>query len=185
MNLTRGAQTLSTFPTAENRRSAGGHARGGSLSEPRPGSIVLLAQSMSSPFPLTPILRPRQLPGALWSLRRADRPSLRAAWWALRAARSTRRQLRATNLAELRVPEPPPLPPSAARGVQAILRRRGERCLVSAAVWQEWHAAHGDHHDLVIGVNAPGQAFSAHAWLAGSPDGGDGFVELARYAARR
>jgi hypothetical protein len=139
---------------------------------------------MSSPFPPA-ILRPRELPGALWSLRRADRETLQAAWWALRAARSTRRQLEVGGVAELRVPAAPALPASAARGVAAVLRRRGERCLVSAAVWQEWRASHGVYQDLVIGVTAPGDRFGAHAWLDDGGPGGAGFVELSRRDARR
>jgi hypothetical protein len=139
---------------------------------------------MAAPFPPA-ILRPRELPGALRSLRGADRRTLRAAWWALRAARSTRRQLRAGGVAALRVPRAPALPASAARGVGAVLRRRGERCLVTAAVWQEWRASHGEYQDLVIGVTAPGDRFGAHAWLDDGGGGGAGFVELSRRAPRR
>ena len=109
--------------------------------------------------------------------------SLRAAWWALRAVRVARRQLASGGLENLAVPAPPPLEPSAARGVGAVLRRTDARCLVSAAVWQEWHRAQGSLRDLVIGVTAPGQGFAAHAWLEGQPQGGD-FVELSRRPAR-
>jgi hypothetical protein len=140
---------------------------------------------MSTPLPVSLMPRRREITSAVWSLRRADRASLRAAWWALAAARSTHRQLAESNIAELRVPRAPALPPSSARGVRAVLRRRGERCLVSAAVWQEWHAAHGDYYDLVIGVKAPGDDFGAHAWLEHEPEGGTGFVELSRRPARR
>ena len=88
------------------------------------------------------------------------------------------------------MPAPPRLEPSAARGVGAVLRRTDARCLVSAAVWQEWHRAQGSPRDLVIGVTAPGSGFAAHAWLdppsrgaGGQAQGGD-FVELSRRPAR-
>ena len=107
-------------------------------------------------IPATPRLSPRELLGLLRSLRRADPASLRAAWWAQRAVRQARRQLAGGGIERLDVPAPPALPSSAGRGVAAVLNRRGERCLVSAAVWQQWHLAHGVARDLVIGVTAPG-----------------------------
>ncbi len=126
----------------------------------------------------------RDVTGLLRSLGRADWPSLRAAWWAQRAVLSVRRQLQAGGIERLRVPRAPNVPPSSARGVAAILRRRNERCLVSAAVWQQWHVAQGSRPDLVIGVAAPGEDFHAHAWLDSDPSGGEGFVEISRHPAR-
>jgi len=140
---------------------------------------------MSATLPPTATVRLRDVPGLLRSFAQADRASLRAAWWTQRAVRSARRQLQSGGIEHLRVPPAPVGPPSAARGVAAILRRREERCLVSAAVWQEWHLAQGARHDLIIGVTAPGGGFLAHAWLDGVPGGGDGFVEISRHPARQ
>jgi hypothetical protein len=95
--------------------------------------------------------------------------NLRAAWWALRTARRTRRLLDRTGLdSALAPPPPPPLPAAAVRGVRATLRRVGETCLVNAIVLQTWEAAHGTRRDLVIGTTGP-QRFRAHAWLQGDP----------------
>jgi hypothetical protein len=62
------------------------------------------------------------------------------------------------------------LPDSARRGVEALLRRRRRTCLEAALVRQRWIAAHGGRHDVVIGVEAPGGGFAAHAWLDGEED---------------
>jgi Transglutaminase-like superfamily len=95
--------------------------------------------------------------------------NLRAAAWAFRTARRTRRLLDAKNLdAALSPPPPPPLPAEAARGVRGALRRQRESCLVNAIVRQAWDAAHGQRRDLVIGTTAPDD-FRAHAWLEGDP----------------
>jgi hypothetical protein len=92
--------------------------------------------------------------------------NLRAAWWALRTARRTRRLLDRAGLdSALAPPPPPPLPPAAVRGVRAALRRIGETCLVNSIVLQAWEAAHGRRRDLVIGTTG----FHAHAWLDGDP----------------
>ena len=93
--------------------------------------------------------------------------NLRAAWWALRTTRRTRRLLAASGLdAALGPPPPPPLPIEAERGVRGALRRRHETCLVNAIVLQAWEAAHGRKRDLVVGTTGP-NGFSAHAWLQG------------------
>ncbi len=141
--------------------------------------------STTSHIPATPRRSPRELVGLARSLHRADRASLRAAWWAQRAVRRARRQLAGGGIEHLDVPPPPPLPASAGRGVAAVLNRRGERCLVSAAVWQQWHLAHGVARDLIIGVTAPGEDFAAHAWLDHEVDGDPPFVEIARRPAGR
>ena len=55
--------------------------------------------------------------------------------------------------------------------MNAVLRRRGDTCLVRAIVAQTWEAAHGRRRDVIIGVTAPGE-FRAHAWLDDErPDG--------------
>ena len=93
--------------------------------------------------------------------------NLRAAWWALRTARRTRRLLERAGLDEaIAPPPPPPLPTAALRGVRAALRRNGDTCLVNAIVLQAWEAAHGRRRDLVIGATGP-HDFHAHAWLDG------------------
>jgi hypothetical protein len=95
--------------------------------------------------------------------------NLRAAWWALRTARRTRRLLDRAGLdSALAPPPPPPLPPAAVRCVRAALRRIGETCLVNSIVLQAWEAAHGRRRDLVIGTTGP-DGFHAHAWLDGDP----------------
>lgn len=102
--------------------------------------------------------------------------NLRAAWWAIRTARRTRRLLEAEGLdAALSPPPPPPqLPARAERGVKGALRRWNESCLVNAIVIQAWEAAHGRRRDLLVGITGPGD-FSAHAWLEGDavPPAGD------------
>ena len=119
-------------------------------------------------------------------LSRFDPRTLRAAWWTLCAAHRVRRQLDQSGIEYLAVPHPPRLHSGAARGVAAVLRRREESCLVRAAIWQEWHAAHGVRRDLVIGVTSPGPDFAAHAWLEGDPPiESDGFMEISRHEARR
>lgn len=93
--------------------------------------------------------------------------NLRAAWWALRMARRTRRLLASDGVeAALGPPPPPRLPATAIRGVRGGLRRRGESCLVKSIVIQSWDAAHGHRRDLIIGVTTPSE-FGAHAWLEG------------------
>jgi hypothetical protein len=93
--------------------------------------------------------------------------NLRAAWWAIRTARRTRRLLEAEGLdAALSPPPPPKLPARAERGVKGALRRWNESCLVNAIVLQAWEAAHGRRRDLLVGITGPGD-FSAHAWLEG------------------
>jgi Transglutaminase-like superfamily len=95
--------------------------------------------------------------------------NLRAAWWAFKTARRTRRLLAASGLdAALGPPPPPVLPIEAERGVRGALRRWHESCLVNAIVLQAWEAAHGRRRDLVVGITGP-NGFSAHAWLQGDP----------------
>lgn len=112
-------------------------------------------------------------------------PNMRAALWALRAARRAGRSLRSGGLdAALIVPSPPSLPAEAERGVRAALARLGQPCLVRSIVLQRWLAAHGDRRDLIIGVKRPDEQFGAHAWLEGEPSHGGGpFHELLRRPA--
>ena len=117
--------------------------------------------------------------------RRLDLPTLRAALWAERALRSARRTLRRRGVEGIVLPAPPALPDEAGRGVQALLRRRtSSTCLERALVRQRWLAAHGRPRDVVIAVQAPHEAFQAHAWVDGDPDGqADAFHELLRLPA--
>jgi Transglutaminase-like superfamily len=109
-----------------------------------------------------------------------DLPTLRAALWALLALRRARRALKRGPVTEIRVGPPPALPPSAGRGVRAILRRSDPTCLERALVMQAWAAAQGDTRDVVIGVNGTGEQFAAHAWLDGDSDGEGPYRELMR-----
>lgn len=116
-----------------------------------------------------------------------DAATLRAAWWASRALRHTRRSIRAGGLATTSVTPPPALPEHGRRGVSAILHRAGASCLERSMVLQAWEAAHGRHRDLVVGVTPPGRdasGFRAHAWLEGDPPSSSaGFRELFRRAS--
>ncbi|MGH9222917.1 MAG: lasso peptide biosynthesis B2 protein [Acidimicrobiales bacterium] len=101
-------------------------------------------------------------------LRRSSPPVLRAAWWTLRAHSAVRSELRRAERALAVMVRPPPrLPLAATRGVNGTLARRRATCLERALVLQAWLAAHGERHDIVIGVAAPGGDFQAHAWLDG------------------
>lgn len=115
----------------------------------------------------------------------ADLATLRAALWTVRAAGSARRQLAAGKVVPDHLPEVPPVPASAERGVRAVLRRRRDTCLVRAVVRQAWYAANGSERELVIGVTRPGAGFRAHAWLEGDPPCHDeGFHDLLRRPAQ-
>jgi hypothetical protein len=114
-------------------------------------------------------------------LRRVDLPTLRAAFWAERTLRQARRALRRGRLEDIRLPDPPALPPESERGVRAVLRRTPATCLERALVLQRWHAARGNPREVVIGVKGPTDEFAAHAWLDGEPDSQAGvFEELFR-----
>jgi hypothetical protein len=114
-----------------------------------------------------------------------DVATLRAAAWTLRAVRAARRQLGDGDYYRvLDLPDPPALPRSAHRGMQAVIRRSRATCLVKASVRQRWHLAHGDPRDVVIGVKPPAEGFAAHAWLEGDPESSTaGFRELTRVPA--
>ncbi|MEZ5098885.1 MAG: lasso peptide biosynthesis B2 protein [Thermoleophilia bacterium] len=109
---------------------------------------------------------------------------VRAAAWALVAARSVRRVLDEGGIEALAVPAPPALPAPAGRAVEVALRTSRATCLVSSAVRQRWLAEHGDRRDLVIGVVPPRAGFQAHAWLEGDPQpAGQEFREVMRVPA--
>lgn len=116
-------------------------------------------------------------------LRRLDIPTLRAAFWAVRALHQARRSLRRRGLEGVIVSRPPRLPREAGRGVSAILRRQPNTCLERAFVLQRWHAHGGDLREIVIGVQGSGDSFKAHAWLEGET-GNTEFHELMRLPAR-
>ncbi|MGH2705322.1 MAG: lasso peptide biosynthesis B2 protein [Actinomycetota bacterium] len=116
---------------------------------------------------------------------RLNLPTLRAAWWATRAARTARRQLHDGGLDAVRLPTVPRLPNRARPGVTAALRPASVTCLMRALVVQAWDAAHGRPRDLIIGVTSPKSGFQAHAWLQDDPPcHSDGFRELTRRPAR-
>ena len=117
-------------------------------------------------------------------LARLDLATLRAAVWALRAMRRTRRSLAREGLDGTYVMPPPRLPASARRGVLAVVRRRPNTCLERALVLQRWEASHGSSADVVIGVKGARDGFLAHAWLETMPDAPeDAFSELLRLPA--
>ena len=109
-----------------------------------------------------------------------DLASLRAAWWARSALRAARRALARGEIRNIQLPAPPTLPPSAVRGVAAVLRRREHTCLEGALVRQRWLAGHGQPRAIAIGVTAPSQGFAAHAWIVGEEDQAPIFPELTR-----
>ena len=113
-----------------------------------------------------------------------DVPTLRAAAWAVRALRQTRRELRAGALRQIDVLAPPSLPEAAGRGVGFVLRRVNPTCLERALVLQRWLSAHRRPTDVIIGVARPNGAYRAHAWLEGEPAGETPYEELTRIPAR-
>jgi Transglutaminase-like superfamily len=111
--------------------------------------------------------------------------NLRAAWWAARSTRRLRGIQSGSFPPAAALPPVPGVPASARRGVSLSLRLSKATCLVRAVVLQAWYLAHGEERDLVVGVTAPSQGFSAHAWLDGDPPcHSEGFHELMRRPAR-
>jgi hypothetical protein len=108
----------------------------------------------------------------------------RARWWALRALRAAQREVRQGGFDASQLPPPPQLGDVRTPAVAGMLRRRKATCLTRSLVLQRWHAAHGSRRDLIIGVTAPKEGFTAHAWLAGDPDDTHAhFHELTRQPA--
>lgn len=118
---------------------------------------------------------------ALWILRRLDPPTLRAAWWATRAMRGLRRDLRRDGL-RAQVPAPPPLPGEAVRGVRGVAWVSHATCLERSLLLQRWLVAHGEAHDVLVGVGPSARDFEAHAWIEGydPEESGAGFEVLTR-----
>jgi hypothetical protein len=113
--------------------------------------------------------------------RRRDMQAIRAALWALQAARAARLSLRRGGLKTVALPPPPALDAGAGRGVDAALRRTRYSCLERALVRQAWAVAHGQGREVVIGVTGVDD-FGAHAWLDGDPPtASTGFREIMRY----
>jgi hypothetical protein len=117
-------------------------------------------------------------------IRRLDLPTLRAAFWTLRALRVTRHQLRRGTIEGVEIPSPPALPGTAIRGVRAVLRRLPNTCLERSLILQRWLRTFGSAPDVVVGVSGPTPNFKAHAWLDGEVDG-EQFEELLRLGADR
>lgn len=112
--------------------------------------------------------------------------TVRAAWWTARCVRRLRLRLRTKGL-DAELATPPPLPPSAVRGVTATARCMQATCLERSLLLQKWLFAQGRPYTLVIGVPAPGtQPFIAHAWLEGHdrPDDSAEYAQLVRLAPR-
>jgi hypothetical protein len=104
-------------------------------------------------------------------LRRYDRHTRRAAWWAGVRLRALRRELPAHGL-EAFVPPPPALPPHALRGVTGLAVVARASCLERSLLLQRWLAEHGRPYPMLVGVALTGEeGFRAHAWLEGfDPD---------------
>ena len=110
-----------------------------------------------------------------------DLAEMRAAVWAYRSVRWLRARPGWEERRVPALPAPPRLPAHAVRGVRAALRRADATCLEHALVRQGWFAAHGELHDVVIGVAGPAAAFRAHAWLDDDPASERvGYTELTR-----
>lgn len=116
--------------------------------------------------------------------RRVDLATLRAAGWAVRAVRRTRRELRDGGLTDVAVPAPPNVPESAGRGVGFVLRHLEPTCLERALVLQRWLSAQQRPTDVIIGVARPDGKYRAHAWLEGESVGNNPYQELTRIPAR-
>jgi len=114
---------------------------------------------------------------------RADGRTVRAAGWALRSHRRTRRHLRFGRLSDIDVTAPPTTRPVDRRAVLAVLRARGASCLERSVVLQRFDAAAGRPRALIIAVGRPGGGFRAHAWLEGDPEPDIGLHEILRRAA--
>jgi hypothetical protein len=113
---------------------------------------------------------------------RFDVASWRAAVWTVGALRDVRRALAVERVTDVRLTAPPKLPPRAISGVEGVLSRRPNTCLMRALVLQAWYRGQGDEREVVIGVTAPKSGFRAHAWIEGEPPCHDEkFVELTRW----
>ncbi len=66
-----------------------------------------------------------------------------------------------------------------------MLRRSEHTCLEGSLVLQRWYSAQGFPRDVVVGVTAPQNGFSAHAWLEGDDEDVSEFSELIRLSPAR
>ena len=106
-------------------------------------------------------------------------------WWAWRALRSVRAQLRGGAVRDVQVPAPPRgADRRGARGARRAARARAPSCLERALVLQRWLRAQGIARDVVVGTHGGARGgFAAHAWLDGEPQpAGRRYVELTRLA---
>ena len=116
-------------------------------------------------------------------MRRYDVTTLRAAAWTFRELERLRRNLRRSGIGASMVRPPRRVPQTGARGVYRVLRLRNATCLERSFLLQAWYSAQGFDRDIVIGVTAPAEGFTAHAWLDGDPTEPDGpYRELHRLA---
>jgi hypothetical protein len=114
---------------------------------------------------------------------RYDVASWRAALWCVGALRDVRRGLAAGRVTDVHAKTPPKLPARALSGVEGVLHRRPNTCLMRALVLQAWYRGQGEERDIVIGVTAPSSGFRAHAWIEGEPPCHDEhFSELTRWS---
>jgi hypothetical protein len=100
-------------------------------------------------------------------LPRRDPQTLRAAWWALRAVRRARRDLKTKGLQARVTPPPAGLPWGSRTGVNGVLNRLSPTCLERALVLQSWLTAHEIPRDVVVGVRHEASDVKAHAWVEG------------------
>jgi hypothetical protein len=126
-----------------------------------------MSRSRPSAIPLSRTRRSRgTMLRALPHLCEPGWPTLRAAAWALRALRRLRRELSRDGL-DVRVLAPPRLDPRGIRGVESALRFRGATCLERSLIVQRWLVAHGNRHEVAVGVAGGADAVDAHAWILG------------------
>jgi hypothetical protein len=113
-----------------------------------------------------------------------DIADARAAWWAWRAIRDARVQLRDGAIRDVRLDAPPAVGRGAARAVRLVIAKQRPSCLERSLVMQRWLAAHGIERDVVVGTDGrPGVNFAAHAWLDGEAETpGARYAEILRLA---
>jgi Transglutaminase-like superfamily len=95
--------------------------------------------------------------------------------WADTALRHVRRRLDTDGL-RVRIPPPPRSRLPLAGLIDRWLLWRGATCLERSLVMQRWLLAAGEPHQLIIGVEKPGDTVMAHAWL--DHEDSRGYLEL-------